>query len=146
MSENARSVELDDGKTRWHGLTDDEWLDLWAHWDWQRRIARCLDEIMRGPDSTTEDRLGALTLLNDSIRAELLPPDPELPERVCRLLLAVTQGVFDVPWWRRIGLARRQRKISERLTAARFTLLTISQFYVRREAESRENQRAELVS
>lgn len=137
------SVQIEDGQPRFHGLTNAEWMALLDLRDWRVRIADALFDIVTDPEALADDRLIALQMLNEGIKAELLPPDPELPDLTVCVLLAISTGQFGVRWWRRFGLARRRKATSERLAGIRCLLNTANQFtYEERVARAVEQAKA----
>jgi hypothetical protein len=115
------------------GRTDDEWIALWDSHYWKERTVASLMDIAFSRDAAAEDRVGALVLLNEGIKAGLLPLYFNMPDLLCQCLLLASEGALKVRWWRRIGLKRRQQAISDRLTAMRTMVMTVSQFHARQQ-------------
>lgn len=114
----------------------DDWLARWDAHDWRDIINAQLRSIIWNRDTAVADRLTAMKLLHDAVHAELLPPDPSLAETSLAVLIALSRGSFETSFWRRIGLPRRQRALSERLCAVQSTLLTASTLLARRTLRS----------
>lgn len=116
-------------------MRETDWMEIWDRRDWRTRVVDVLCEIVESPDATTEDRLLALSLLNEGMRSGVLPEDENLPDLAVLVGLHGAMGGFSRPWWKRFGLKKRQKVIADQVMAARFLLLTAGQFAMRSRIE-----------
>lgn len=123
------TLQIEDGRSRWLGLTDDDWASLFDAYGWRQRLTNTLLEIIWSRDTPIDERTSALEMLSQGVKANLLPLRADMPDTVCQVLILSAQGDFKVPWYRRFGLARRRREISSQLLGARALLVTAAQFY-----------------
>lgn len=125
---------------------DRVWLEQWERLGWRQHIEATLRSIIWNPDTATDDRLGALKILNQAIGAGLLPADPSLPDTTCRIMLWTSQLAFKPRWWKRLGLKKRQARIVEQLYAVRWILATAEGFVERARSSAVAPNRQQLAS
>lgn len=111
----------------WHGLTDAEWEGIFRTHDWQE-IANCtLRQIASSGDAAPEDRINALSMLNQAIQSKLLPADTDYPQFSCIVMCSITLGArAQHRSW--LGRVRKRRDFSERLLGVRNLLFVAQQF------------------
>jgi hypothetical protein len=107
----------------WHGRTYREIVEAWDSVPWRGAIYHTLLEVAACRHAAAEDRLSALTLLNNAINAEILPTLPQYPE-ILRDVMLLVAADSRVGWFR----GRTRRRMSERLVGARAMLQMVHQF------------------
>lgn len=110
----------------WHGLSTEQWIQMWDYAGWRDKVKDTLWEIARCKDASPDDRLVALQSINEAIQRNVLPPDPNYPVALRDIMLSVIAGDVRVGFFAR----RRRKKLKQRLTGARWMLKTAYQFFM----------------
>lgn len=117
-------------------LTLEQLRDLWESYEWRLQVEFTLRDVLWAPDTSVDDRLAALNLLNQGMASGIFPRDLAISDDTCVVLILITNGSFEIAWWRRIGHKRRQRRLHDRLHGARVAMATASQFLTQLQFQS----------
>lgn len=126
--------------TRWHDLTDAQWLALFEAANVRAEITRTLYQIASCKKAKTQTRLAAIQVMSRAIHLGLVADDTGIfPTLMRDTLMSVVRG-------ERPGNQKLREEYEDRLVAVDTLINTVAQFMPRNAPASTEQKAEKLLS